>query len=82
MTPLPPPLEEGEDALRLVWDEDGRSVTLQHAPFAADVAYVVTVRAAKDRAGNALAAPVTATFTVAADPVIASDVFLPLIAAP
>ncbi|MCB9161805.1 MAG: Ig-like domain-containing protein [Caldilineaceae bacterium] len=82
MTPLPPPLEEGEDALRLVWDEDGRSATLQHGPFAADVAYVVTVRAAKDRAGNALAAPVTATFTVAADPVIASDVFLPLITAP
>ena len=46
------------------------------------VQHVVTVRAAKDRAGNALVAPFTATFTVTSNPDAYSDVFLPLIAAP
>lgn len=82
MDPLPTPEDDGDPAW-LVWDADSRGATLQHAPFAPDVAYQVVVLAAKDPAGNALAEEVAATFAIAAeDDGEAPRVFLPLMSAP
>jgi hypothetical protein len=48
----------------LVWDATNRTAILVHAPFQVDQQYTVTVYAAKDVAGNTLAAVKEITFDI------------------
>lgn len=64
-----------EPAVALAWEEQDRRAVLELPELAAGVVYTVTVRAAADRAGNRLAAPVS--FPLAPGDVRA--VFLPVV---